>query len=156
MAAGTLVSGSSLLRRERIHAFRCLPCGVDHSAPCKLFTGEPLRRSAHHFAKQNIICASRHHAAGASLQSTSFSLSVPVPKNAVFFLPVTKPPCHAKKLQTGTIIPAFFALFREFAEPPVRFDLCAIQPAQKRVDVLYSLHESDFRLLIFYTNYAIL
>jgi hypothetical protein len=25
-----------------------------------------MRRSAHHFATQNIICVSRHHAAGAS------------------------------------------------------------------------------------------
>lgn len=113
-------------------------------------------------ASAHIICASRHHAAGASLQSTSFS-SVPFPKIAVLFAShgglaafPTKPPFHAKKLQTGTMLPVFSALYREFAELPVCFALWAIQPAQKRVDVLYRLHESDFGLLIFYTNYAIL
>ena len=79
-----------------------------------------------------------------------------VPEKRGVFPPVTKPPFHAKKLQTGTVLPAFSALYREFAELPVCFALWAIQPAQKRVDVLYRLHESDFGLLIFYTNYAIL
>ena len=62
----------------------------------------------------------------------------------------------AKKLQTGTIIPVVFDLYREFAERPVCFDLRAIQPAQTQVDSLYSLHESVLWLLIFCTDYAIL
>ena len=78
---------------------------------------------------------------------------------ALFFIslpPFIKPLLYVEKLQIGTVFPVVSDLYREFAELPVCFDLCAIQPAQKRVDVLYSLHESVFWLLIFYTNYAIL
>lgn len=63
-------------------------------------------------------------------------------------------PC--KKLQNGTVIPELIDAFRDFSEQPGGSALQAIQPAQKQVDVLYILHESDSRFLIFCTNYAIL
>ena len=73
-----------------------------------------------------------------------------------FLFPFIKPLLYVEKLQIGTVLPVIHDMYREFAELLVRFALRAIQPAQKRVDVLYRLHESDFGLLIFYTNYAIL
>ena len=63
---------------------------------------------------------------------------------------------RARKLQNGTVLPEVSDLFREFAELPDGFAVRADQPAQKRGSVVYRLHESVFRFLIFCAECAIL
>ena len=70
--------------------------------------------------------------------------------------PFIKPLLYVKKLQIGTVFPVVSDLYREFAELLARFDLHAIQSAQKQLRMLCNFHENTFGLLIFYTNYAIL
>jgi len=67
-----------------------------------------------------------------------------------------KPLLYVEKLQIGTVLPVVSDLYREFAELSARFDLHAIQSAQKQLQMLCNFHENTLGLLIFYTNYAIL
>ena len=48
--------------REKRHLTAPTPCGSIRAVI------PSMRRRAHHFAQQNIICVSRHHAAGTSFQ----------------------------------------------------------------------------------------
>jgi len=73
-----------------------------------------------------------------------------------FLSPFIKPPLYVEKLQIGTVLPVVPDLYREFSEISACFDLCAIQSAQKQLNMLCNFHENTLGLLIFYTNYAII
>ena len=80
----------------------------------------------------------------------------PNPISTRIFEKADKPLLYVEKLQIGTVLPVVSDLYREFAELSAYFDLYAIQSAQKQLKMLCNFHENTFRLLIFYTNYAIL
>mgnify|MGYP007011896330 CR=1 FL=1 len=54
-------------QRQTAYCLRWLPAGASARQA-------PMRRSAHHFAKQNIICASRPHATGTSCRFVNDAL----------------------------------------------------------------------------------